>query len=145
MTSTPDLWTDAEVIFRYTRADALRDGVLVDVSAVAAEAGVQVPVAVTAAVWHGLISPPYLEDLPGQDVQGRLWDLLWMFTLAARLHRNTRILLFDVLFLVEQEMTDRSEALLEKKVTHTPVTLKAICGPGDRGEPVITLMLPEED
>jgi hypothetical protein len=25
------------------------------------------------------------------------------------------------------------------------VRLKAVCGPGDRGEPVITIMLPEED
>jgi len=25
------------------------------------------------------------------------------------------------------------------------VTLKALCGPGDDGEPVITIMLPEED
>jgi hypothetical protein len=25
------------------------------------------------------------------------------------------------------------------------VTLKAMCGPGDQGEPVITIMLPEED
>jgi len=30
---------------------------------------------------------------------------------------------------------------------HTPplVRLKAVCGPGDRGEPVITIMLPDED
>ena len=26
-----------------------------------------------------------------------------------------------------------------------PVTLKAICGPGDTPEPVLTIMLPEED
>jgi hypothetical protein len=26
-----------------------------------------------------------------------------------------------------------------------PVQLKAICGPGDGGEPVITIMMPEED
>ena len=25
------------------------------------------------------------------------------------------------------------------------VTLKAVCGPGEQGEPVITVMLPEED
>ena len=25
------------------------------------------------------------------------------------------------------------------------VTLKAVCGPGDRAEPVITIMLPRED
>jgi hypothetical protein len=26
-----------------------------------------------------------------------------------------------------------------------PVRLKALCGPGDSGEPVITIMLPHED
>jgi hypothetical protein len=26
-----------------------------------------------------------------------------------------------------------------------PVHLKAICGPGDEGEPVITILLPNED
>ncbi len=26
-----------------------------------------------------------------------------------------------------------------------PVQLKAVCGPGDDGEPVITVMLPDED
>jgi hypothetical protein len=25
------------------------------------------------------------------------------------------------------------------------VTLKAVCGPGDDGEPVVTIMLPDED
>jgi hypothetical protein len=26
-----------------------------------------------------------------------------------------------------------------------PIQLKAVCGPGDYGEPVITVMLPEKD
>jgi hypothetical protein len=28
--------------------------------------------------------------------------------------------------------------------TPPPVRLKALCGPGDHGEPVVTIMLPEE-
>ena len=43
-----------------------------------------------------------------------------------------------------------SELLFKLYVADKPgfpelVTLKAICGPGDRGEPVITIMLPDED
>ena len=28
---------------------------------------------------------------------------------------------------------------------HVAVELKAVCGPGDKGEPVVTIMLPDED
>ena len=44
-------WDDAEVIYTYTRAQALEDGVLVDVSEMAKEAGVRFPVALTATVY----------------------------------------------------------------------------------------------
>ena len=43
-------WDDAEVISSYSRAQAIEDGVLVDVSTVAKEAGIKFPVAMTAAV-----------------------------------------------------------------------------------------------
>ena len=39
---------------------------------------------------------------------------------------------YDVIFLNEQ-------------LEHETVTLKAVCGPGDEGEPVLTIMLPHED
>jgi len=37
--ATKGLWDDAEVIYAYTRAQALEDGVLVDVSGMASEPG----------------------------------------------------------------------------------------------------------
>jgi hypothetical protein len=134
-----------EVIFAYTRADALRDGELVEIPrALAIEAGIRVPVAVTSAVWGGYISPHYLADLPGQSVDGRLWDLLWMFTLAARHARRTSFLQFKTIFVTIREHTgDAAEPV--RKIDHETVTFKALCGPGDDGEPVITIMLPEED
>jgi Family of unknown function (DUF6573) len=46
------LWRDTEVIHTYTRAQALADGALIDISPLATEAGFRYPVAVTAAVWH---------------------------------------------------------------------------------------------
>ena len=41
---------DAPIVHRYTRADAIRDGVLADVTETAREAGFSIPVAITAAV-----------------------------------------------------------------------------------------------
>ncbi|WP_437504947.1 DUF6573 family protein [Sorangium sp. So ce1099] len=111
---------------------ALEDGVLIDVSATARELGVKIPVAVTSAVW-----PCYVKLTPaairaGNGEQGRLWDILWMFRWAAI------------------RAKDKSEVLFQLHVvTHciTPslVELKALCGPGDECEAVITIMLPEED
>ena len=41
-----------DVIYQYTRAQAIEDGVLIDVSETAREAGITFPTAVTAAVWE---------------------------------------------------------------------------------------------
>jgi hypothetical protein len=63
-----------EVIHAYTRADALADGVLIDVSQTAHEAGIRYPVALTRAAWERCVRVP-----PGvacQDEAPRLWDLV---------------------------------------------------------------------
>jgi hypothetical protein len=52
------VFENAEIISRYSRADAIRDGVLIDVSAVAREAGIRYPVALTCAVWEQCASRP---------------------------------------------------------------------------------------
>jgi hypothetical protein len=131
-----------EVIHQYSRADALRDGVLVELPAdLCREAGVIVPVAVTGEVWH-LIDPGNLDRIPGQSVTGRAWDLIWTFANAARSsggrHRST--VAFSCLFLACREAMGGAE-ITERRTA----TLRAVCGPGDQGEPVITIMLPWED
>jgi hypothetical protein len=130
------------VISAYTRSDAIQDGVLVDLPAgIYQEAGFTVPVAVTASVWD-LIDPGNLEEMPCQSVEGRTWDLLWMCGCAARTsrgqHRST--VHFQCTFLLCEEARDGS-VITENKT----VTLRAVCGPGDEGEPVVTIMLPGED
>ncbi len=72
--------TFGEVISSYSRAEALEDGVLVDVSAIAKEAGISFPVALTRAVWDKYVEVP--PRVIGQDEQGRLWDVLYMFRMA---------------------------------------------------------------
>ena len=117
------------VIFSYTRQDALNDGVLVDCSEMAREAGIKYPVALTYAVWDRYVVVP--DGVSGQDEKGRLWDILWMFRCAA-IKTSSEIMNFRLLV-----RNDNSKA--------TEVMLKAIIGPGDTWEPVITIMLPHED
>ena len=63
----------------------------------------------------------------------RLWDVLWMASRAAR--RGGQEIRFQ-LYRVPRGGRGMRPRL---------VTLKVICGPGDEGEPVITIMLPGED
>jgi hypothetical protein len=73
------MFENADLSYRYSRADAIRDGVLIDVSAAAREAGIRWPVALTCAAWGRCVSIP--AGVLGQDEAGRLWDV----ALAARL------------------------------------------------------------
>lgn len=121
-----------EVIYAYTRAQALEDGVLADLGALAREAGFRWPVAVTRAVYAGVLMPPEAAKGEGQSFTGRAWDLLMVLRLEGRRTegRETR---FAPLFVMEPGRPPKS------------VALKAVSGPGDDGEPVITVMMLEED
>jgi hypothetical protein len=126
------MFDERDLIHAYTHADAIRDGVLIDVSAVAGEAGIRYPVALTAAVWAKCVTVP-----PGvlcQDEAGRLWDVLWLLACAARRGGTGPEVRFRVH--VRNDNKERTPPL---------VRLKALCGPGDSGEPVVTVMLPDED
>ena len=128
-----------DIIFSYTRTQAIADGVLIPVSPeLCKDAGVIIPVCVTDTLWNGYIDPVNLSQLPGQSVEGRLWDLLWMFRNCASSPqwRGADRIRYRVIFLMKTGKTrSRQET----------VTVIGACGPGDDGEPVITLMLPEDD
>jgi len=124
---------DDFVIFSYTRTQALEDGVLVDVTPTAREAGFRYPVAVTQAVWRQIITPDEESRALGQSEEGRLWDVLWMLKYAIRLTRGpVDTLTYDLL-------------VVQDGARAAPATLKAVCGPDDDGSPCVTIMLPEED
>jgi hypothetical protein len=129
-----------EVISAYSRADAIADGELVDVSAMAREAGIRLPVAVTRAVWEDCVAWDDADsERKGwpQDQDGRLWDVLHM-TRAAILRTpsgvtdRVRVQLFRV---------PRTGGGVQPRL----VELVAVCGPGDNAEPVITIQMPGED
>lgn len=123
---------DAPIIFRYRRAQAIEDGMLIDLTEWAGETGFRYPVACTATVWNGYIVPQ--EDLCsfGQSERGRAHDLLWMLRCAIERGRDEDHEFFQCHF-------------LESPCSRITVRFKAVCGPGDDGQPVLTIMLPEED
>lgn len=123
--------TSFEVIHSYSRAEAIADGVLVDVSETTKEAGIRYPVALTRSVWATFVKVP--EGVKGQDEDGRLWDICWMTRYAIQIspqEANT----------VKVRISVRNDNRESKRVE-----LKAVVGPGDDAEPVITIMMPDED
>ena len=127
-----------EVIYSYTRAQAIEDGVLIDATEMANEAGFKWPVALTVAAWSDCVawSDADNEHQVYQDQSGRLWDVLFMASFAVRTANNAnRQLQFDLQRIPRNGQSTTSQRL----------TLKLILGPGDGGEPVITIMLPGED
>lgn len=137
-------WDDAEIIDTYSRAQAIADGVLVDVSDTneAREAGFRVPVALTADVWARYAeweSEAQLKQRSlGQSTAGRLWDILYMASMsmrAAAIRGNGNTLLYKL------HVIPRNG----RPASPREITLKIHSGAGDHGEHVITIMLPHED
>jgi hypothetical protein len=132
-----DFWAGAEVIHSYTRADMLRDGNLVDVNETAKEAGFVWPVAMSAAAHADTVAWNDEND-SCQDESGRLWDVLFMAVFAMKSGakpdaRNT--ITYDIV-----RIPNTKTAVAPRRVT-----LRVWFGPGDDMEPVVTIMLPEED
>ena len=124
---------DLEVISSYSRAQGIEDGVLIDVSEMAKEAGFKFPVVVTNNLWASHITPSERAKKYGQDEQGRLWDVLWMAFLAAKRSTGGDLIEFEVIFQNGPGSKWRDT-----------IRLWGICGPGDNAEPVVTIMLPED-
>ena len=126
-------FADAELLYAYTRKDALADGVQIDVSETAREAGLKFPVYLTRAVWENYVRVP--DGVRCQNEKGRLWDIVWMLRCAARRTSGPQML-FGLH--IRNDNRDRTPPL---------VNLKAVCGPLDihDPQPAITVMLPDED
>jgi hypothetical protein len=127
-----------DVISIYTRAQAIEDGQLIDVSETAQEAGFTLPVAMTATVWADCVAwtDDDIEKHAYQDESGRLWDVLFMASHSIRASKDSGDQLLFQLYRIPRD-GHSTEAVL--------VTLKLIIGPGDTPEPVITILLPNED
>jgi hypothetical protein len=69
-----------EIIYAYTRKQAIADGYQVDASSVAAKAGIRFPVYLTRPVFEARVAVP--PGVIGQDEAGRLWDVVSMLRFA---------------------------------------------------------------
>ena len=127
-------FTGADVISSYSRAQAIEDGVLVDVTDMAKAYGFKPGVAVSTAVWSTFIKPG-IEAMPegeaAEAINKRLADLVF----AVRVR---------IAVLEEAAKTDRV-TLNHFSPSGERVEIWAHCGPGDNAEPVITIMLIGED
>ena len=124
---------DWNVVYSYSREQALADGVLVDVTETAKSLGFKVHTAVSATLYHGYVEPPDGIAGEGQSTAGRLHDLLFLVLCSAK---------------KSSPGADRATvrvAFLMKPGRTVTVNVIAHIGPGDHGEPVLTLMLPEDD
>jgi hypothetical protein len=122
-----------EVIYSYTRAQAVADGVQVEVSKVAAEAGIRFPVFLTRTVYDAYVTVP--SDVTGQDEAGRLWDIVWMLRFG---------------IIRSKPGTDRIPVALyvrNDNFRSRLVKLVAVCTPLDIDDPqpAVTVMMPDED
>jgi len=130
-----------EMVYSYSREEAIKDGVLVDVSETAFEAGIIFPTAVTRAVWDNYIDWTDADNKRQtyQDLSGRLWDVLYMARcqmVRAGKHSGSMPQLEYQFMCIHRGGRGRKARL---------TTLKLIVGPGDQSEGVVTIMMPNED
>jgi hypothetical protein len=146
-TTDRDFWGPA--IHTYTRAQAIADGVLVDVtdSDEWREAGIRYPVCLTNGAFEATISAggEWIDDgtgsgeqtlrlSGGQSFAGRLWDVLYLFKLACKAAKPGGDCVWFAVR-VDKLGNGKTEA----------VKLWARVGPGDTAAPVVTIMLTTED
>lgn len=128
----------SDLIHVYTRAQAIKDGVLIDITKSAEEAGFGVLVAMTQAAWADCVQWTEETDrrkAVHQDEAGRLWDVVYMAHRAARANCGAVSCEFQVYRVPVEGRGNRPRLM----------SLRLRVGAGDEGEPVVTISLPGED
>jgi hypothetical protein len=129
-----------EPISVYTREQAIDDGVLVDVTDIARDAGFKLHTCVTRAVWEDCCAWTAEDEEQSpyhQDQEGRTWDVVFMASLAARKKESRDKDRVHFTLMRQPRPGDDDRNLI--------VTLRLVISPGDSGEGVLTIMLPHED
>jgi hypothetical protein len=114
----------------YSRARALREGLLVDATELAQKTGITCPLALTSAVYWQCVT--LWSIATGLNPLMRLWNIVWRCGVVdLQLGRSTRSFSFDV-------HTPR------RGTTDDCIVLLACRHRGDDGEPVMTIMWPSQ-
>lgn len=109
----------------------MADGELIDVTVSAGQCGFRYPVALTTAAWAACVAG--LEDAQDQTEANRLLDLLMALRAAVLTSKGGQEVHFTV--------TVRNDHDADPQM----VQLKSCVILGDQGEPVLTVMTPDED
>lgn len=125
-----------ETIYSYSRAEAIADGLLSDITEDAREAGFKYPIALTEGV-ESVISKAIANPNYAGDRAGIIWDILSVARYQT-MHTGGDIMFFTVI--IQGICTPTTESLDFHKVK-----FKMLIGPGDDDKPVITILLPHED
>ena len=143
-----DDFNEMKVISTYTTKEAVADGFLVRVpEEQSREAGIKFPVYMTRATWDKYVEVP--KGMEGElDLSGRLWDILFMFAMAAR-RTPSNIMFYELVCRIPDTGNwESNEKSLngESKLTRL-IRLKAVIGPQDIDDPTpaIFIMEPGED
>ena len=128
-----------DLIHSYTRKQAIEDGVLINITDVAHRFGFIIPVAVTQTVYNKYIDWSN-EDTVRQkiklDINDRLQEILFMLRCAIK---NYNLDVDTLVYLIRVIPRD-GQTIKSQHMTH-----KTMMGPGDQCEPVMTILLPDED
>ncbi len=122
---------DMPLIYRYLRQEAIEDGVLIDLSHWEVAGIFKYPVACTSAVWE-IIDRAVQNKNHCNDYEGVLHDI---FNMAVLKMRQSNEITCYVLFTVIITGAGRKRNY----------EFKIHIGPGDNHNPVLTIMLPDED
>jgi len=139
-----------EIVSTYSTREAVADGYLVKVDAEAIkETGIKFPVYITRAVWDKYVTVPRGFDNV-QNVEGRLWDVLYMFAVAAvacAADILTYQLNVKIPCNVDWEANEKRVPELNEKYNIRQVALKAVIQAQDFDDPspAIFIMKPNED
>ena len=127
--------TNANVIFSYTRTQAIVDRVLIDATDAAKREGYLVPVALTSGAWSECVAaPPNTDPESEANDVGRLLAVLWALRRTIEKTGGWKSHLGFTVHLRKRVGDDL-----------TAYPLKAVLGPDDDARPCVTIMLPEED
>lgn len=120
-----------EILDSYSRAQAIEEGFLIDVSEWAKASGFKFPAAFTDTLYNSIEESA---KGPGQSVRGIAMDIFSMLLLKVKLTGG-------------RESTLMFEVLIWDIIKRKPVLkkLKAVVGPGDTPAPVLTIMFRGED
>lgn len=120
---------EPEIVHTYTRAQAIEDGVLIDVSNTATDLGIVFPVAITSSCWIDAVSLPHGADWDTEQMRLNVLLERTMAELNKAGNNDTSFILF----------------VLDGPCVERQVELRATFAPGDDLRPVITVMLANED